>query len=64
AASLRYTIGRTIAPISIPLTVWIGYEWTFFTIAVLAIGSAVIYWIMFSRLDHKQQPLTDAKGSA
>lgn len=64
AASLRYTIGRTIAPISIPLTVWIGYEWTFFTIAVLAIGSAVIYWIMFSRLDHKQQPLTDAKDSA
>jgi predicted MFS family arabinose efflux permease len=64
AASLRYTIGRTIAPISIPLTVWIGYEWTFFTIAVLAIGSALIYWIMFSRMEHKQQAFTDVKDLA
>jgi hypothetical protein len=25
AASLRYTIGRTIAPIAIPMSLWFGY---------------------------------------
>jgi MFS transporter, DHA1 family, multidrug resistance protein B len=48
AASLRYTIGKTIAPISIPLTVWIGYDWTFIILSLLAILSAIIFWIMFS----------------
>ncbi|MGG5252267.1 MDR family MFS transporter [Neobacillus sp. SM06] len=47
AASLRYTFSRTIAPIFIPMTVWIGYGWTFFTLAVLALLSAVLYWQMF-----------------
>lgn len=59
AASLRYTIGRTIAPISIPLTVWIGYQWTFFTIAILAIASAIIYWIMFSTIEHQYTSMKD-----
>ncbi|MBY0122973.1 MFS transporter [Bacillus sp. S/N-304-OC-R1] len=48
AASLRFTFGKTIAPISIPLTVWIGYEWTFLILAVLAVLSAVLYWLMFA----------------
>ncbi len=48
AASLRFTIGKTLAPISIPLTVWIGYDWTFFILSCLAILSAIIFWIMFS----------------
>lgn len=48
AAGLRYTIGRTIAPISIPLTVWVGYEWTFFILSGLALVSALIYKIMFA----------------
>ena len=30
AASLRYTFGRTVAPMSIPFTIWIGYNGTFF----------------------------------
>jgi MFS transporter, DHA1 family, multidrug resistance protein B len=47
AASLRYTIGRTIAPISIPLTVWIGYGWTFIILSILALFSAGLFWVMF-----------------
>ena len=48
AASLRFTIGKTIAPISIPLTVWIGYDWTFLILAALAVLSAALYWGMFN----------------
>lgn len=47
AASLRYTIGKTIAPITIPLTVWIGYGWTFIILSLLALLSAGLYWVMF-----------------
>ncbi|MED0665402.1 MFS transporter [Bacillus badius] len=47
AASLRYTIGRMIAPAAIPLTMWIGYSWTFSLIAVLSLTSAAIYYYMF-----------------
>ncbi|MFB6468262.1 MDR family MFS transporter [Cytobacillus sp. Hz8] len=48
AASLRWTIGRTIAPISIPMTTWIGYNWTFVVLCVLAMISALFYAIMFT----------------
>jgi MFS transporter, DHA1 family, multidrug resistance protein B len=54
AASLRYTIGRTIAPISIPLTVWIGYGWTFAILSILAILSAGLFWIMFRMYDSRK----------
>lgn len=47
AASLRFTISRTIAPLSIPMTVWIGYGWTFFVLSILALFSAGMYWAMF-----------------
>ncbi|MEQ2526695.1 MFS transporter [Robertmurraya yapensis] len=50
AASLRYTFGKTIAPISIPLTVWVGYEWTFFILCLLALLSSFLYWMMFAVL--------------
>ncbi|WP_226086916.1 MDR family MFS transporter [Mesobacillus sp. S13] len=54
AASLRYTIGRTIAPISIPLTVWIGYGWTFTILSILAVLSAVLFWLMFRMYESKK----------
>ncbi|MBS8266646.1 MFS transporter [Mesobacillus boroniphilus] len=54
AASLRYTIGRTIAPISIPLTVWIGYGWTFTILSILAVLSAVLFWAMFRMYENKK----------
>jgi DHA1 family multidrug resistance protein B-like MFS transporter len=47
AASLRFTISRTIAPLAIPMTVWLGYSWTFFVLTILALLSAAIYWVMF-----------------
>ncbi|SDS64072.1 Predicted arabinose efflux permease, MFS family [Paenibacillaceae bacterium GAS479] len=47
AASLRFTIGRTLAPLSIPLCGWIGFPWTFGVLALLAAASAVLYKIMF-----------------
>ena len=53
AASLRYTIGRTIAPISIPLTVWIGYGWTFIILSILALLSAGLFWVMFKMYEKK-----------
>jgi len=40
AASLRFTIGKTIAPMSIPLSLWVGYQWTFIILALLAFLSA------------------------
>lgn len=54
AASLRYTIGRTIAPISIPLTVWIGYGWTFTILSILAVLSAVLFWVMFRMYESRK----------
>lgn len=54
AASLRYTIGRTIAPISIPLTVWIGYGWTFTILSILAVLSAVLFWVMFRMYENRK----------
>ncbi|WP_251554233.1 MDR family MFS transporter [Neobacillus muris] len=53
AASLRYTISRTIAPLSIPMTVWIGYNWTFFVLFILALLSAAMYWMMFHTFEKK-----------
>jgi DHA1 family multidrug resistance protein B-like MFS transporter len=54
AASLRYTIGRTIAPLVFPLVAWIGFTWTFVILAILAVLSGVIYLITFKEY-HKRQ---------
>lgn len=51
AASLRYTIGRTIAPISIPLASWIGYYSTFIVLALLAVVAAGIYSVVFRKFE-------------
>ncbi len=47
AASLRYTIGRMIAPISIPMTAWFGFPWTFGVLGLLAFASGFVYLLMF-----------------
>lgn len=54
AASLRFTVGKTIAPISIPLAGLVGYPYTFFILAVLSIASAFLYWLMF-KINKKQE---------
>ncbi|MGV3489073.1 MAG: MDR family MFS transporter [Tuberibacillus sp.] len=53
ASSLRFSIGRTIAPIAMPMTAWIGYAWTFNILFLLALLSAGIYWIMFTLYERK-----------
>ncbi len=47
ASSLRFTLGRTIAPLSIPLSSAIGFGWTFGLLAGIAVLSAAIYYMMF-----------------
>lgn len=58
AASLRFTFGRTIAPLSIPVSLWLGYEGTFLLLALLSVLSAVLYYVMFQRFEKRQsQPV-------
>lgn len=47
ASSLRWTFSRMVAPLFIPMSAWIGYGWTFFVLAFLALLSAGLYWMMF-----------------
>lgn len=47
ASSLRWTFSRMVAPLFIPISAWIGYEWTFIVLAFLALLSAALYWVMF-----------------
>lgn len=51
AASLKYTIGRTIAPIAIPMSLWFGYQITFTILAGLALFSGILYYIMFQKAE-------------
>ncbi|MBO1512962.1 MDR family MFS transporter [Metabacillus bambusae] len=53
AASLRYTIGRTIAPIAIPMSLWFGYPITFAILGALAIFSGALYYLMFQKVGQK-----------
>jgi DHA1 family multidrug resistance protein B-like MFS transporter len=52
AASLRFTIGRTIAPVAIPLYAWLGHTWTFVILGGLAFLGAWVYHLMFRRMEH------------
>ncbi|RLQ94657.1 MDR family MFS transporter [Falsibacillus albus] len=61
AASLRFTIGRTLAPLSIPLTTLFGYEWTFLSLTFLAVLSAAIYWLMFRRFEKDKTETASAQ---
>lgn len=58
AASLRYTIGRTIAPLVFPLVAWIGFTWTFVILAILAVLSGVIYLITFKEYYKRQKEIS------
>jgi dipeptide/tripeptide permease len=55
AASLRYTVGRTIAPLSIPMTVWFGFQWTFAILGMLALASAALYWVTFAVYEKRSE---------
>ncbi|PMC36705.1 MFS transporter [Bacillus sp. UMB0899] len=53
AASLRYTIGRTIAPIAIPMSLWFGYQVTFIILGAFAFFSGFLYNVMFQKAEAK-----------
>ncbi|XXM70693.1 MDR family MFS transporter [Lysinibacillus sphaericus] len=54
AASLRFTIARTIAPLSITLSLYAGYNWTFIILSLLALISAGLFYIMFERFEKEE----------
>jgi DHA1 family multidrug resistance protein B-like MFS transporter len=49
AASLRFTLGRMIAPLALSLP--FAHRWTFFLLCILAFLSAWLYWVMFQQLE-------------
>ncbi|MCL6617036.1 MAG: MFS transporter, partial [Anoxybacillus ayderensis] len=51
AASLRFTLGRMMAPLA--LTLPFAYHWTFFILTLLAVCSAWLYAIMFRAMEEK-----------
>ncbi|MDD9147970.1 MULTISPECIES: MDR family MFS transporter [unclassified Sporolactobacillus] len=53
ASALRFSLGRTIAPLAIPMTVWLGYSWTFLILAALAFSGMGIYGLVFSLFHQK-----------
>ena len=55
-ASLRFSIGRTIAPAAIPLSAWIGYTWTFVILGCTAFAGAFLYHLLFRNLRHRPLP--------
>ena len=57
AASLRYTVGRTIAPLVFPLVAWIGFTWTFAILAALALLSGFIYLLMFKEYNKRKKEI-------
>jgi len=55
AASLRFTIGRMLAPFSLAAVTWIGYTWTFAFLGILALASAGLYAWMFQQAGRAQR---------
>ncbi|MED2972181.1 MFS transporter [Fictibacillus sp. B-59209] len=64
AAGLRFSIGRSLAPLAIPLTMWIGFQWTFFMLFVLTVISAGLYHVMFRLHDRKMGETEKQKSVA
>ncbi|MCQ2009734.1 MFS transporter [Sporolactobacillus sp. STSJ-5] len=54
ASGLRYSLGRTLAPIAIPMTVWFGYPWTFVILGTIAFLGMIMYGLMFSLYDRSK----------
>lgn len=54
AASLRFTLGRLLAPFSLILSNYLGFTMTFVLLGVFALLSAGVYSVMFHRLEKKE----------
>lgn len=55
AASLRYNVGRVIAPLSITLTAYIGFEMTSIVLAVGCFIATYLYIYMFRLFEQKKK---------
>ncbi|MFC4076813.1 MDR family MFS transporter [Salinithrix halophila] len=62
AASLRFSIGRTLAPFAIPLASWVGHAWTFLVLGVIAFISAWVYHVLFRRLEKRPPIPAERRG--
>ncbi|RWZ55232.1 MFS transporter [Halobacillus fulvus] len=54
AGSLRFTLGRLLAPFSLILSNYAGYMLTFMVLGGLALVSAFVYSFLFNRLEEKK----------
>ncbi|MCO7126932.1 MFS transporter [Sporolactobacillus shoreicorticis] len=54
ASGLRFSLGRSLAPLAIPMTVWFGYSWTFVILGTIAFLGMIIYGAMFSLYGRKR----------
>ncbi|WP_186579178.1 MDR family MFS transporter [Aquibacillus kalidii] len=57
AASLRFTVGKLIAPLSLVLTSYLSYTVVFLLLGVFAVLSALTYMIMFQKMDQKMKSM-------
>ncbi|WP_311202011.1 MFS transporter [Aquibacillus koreensis] len=53
AASLRFTVGKLIAPLSLVLTNYLSYSIVFMTLGILALISAYVYYVLFKKMEQK-----------
>ncbi|MFP7494848.1 MFS transporter [Terribacillus saccharophilus] len=58
AASLRFTFGKLLAPLSLVLVSYMNYKLTFILLALLALVSAFVYNTMFKRYHREQRTLS------
>ncbi|SFG31704.1 MDR family MFS transporter [Sporolactobacillus nakayamae] len=63
ASGLRFSLGRTIAPIAIPMTVWFGYSWTFVILGTIAFLGMISYGVMFSMYDRRKLTVSGQSNS-
>lgn len=54
ASGLRLSVGRSIAPVAIPMTVWFSYAQTFYILGFVAFIGMLLYGIMFSQFYRKK----------
>ncbi|WP_335571424.1 hypothetical protein [Neobacillus vireti] len=58
SSGLGFTFSLTIAPLAIPMTVWVGYDWTFYILCLLALASSGLYWLMFYVFEKQRSRIT------
>lgn len=54
-SGLRFSLGRTIAPIAIPMTVWFGYPATFIILAAVAFLGMMLYGVLFAMFYRREK---------